>query len=290
MLAKLLQHFGNRFRSIEGGHSSGEGCQVCLHLQQGAWLIMLNLTDVFWHVPVHMRLHQFLAFQAWAQVFQFTVTLFGISVVPRVFTKLMKTVANVFVEPEHQWCLRPRWLVSNISHLGTGKIIDKRARELAEAMDFSFNLLMSSLVPFQHLVLWGMLCDMVSMMVLLSADNYFPICWERFRVLMTLSMSHKQWESLLGSLNNVAEVVPQERLCNRHLCMVVFPSKPRDLHSHVPTLAEIASSLVSSRIPGVITSLVSSSSYSVYLLSCNRFQIGVPVLHGTPKRGCLEEL
>lgn len=71
---------------------------VHLGLRQGDWMAFLDLKDAYWHVPIHPRFRRFLAFQAGSETWQFTRLPFGLSIAPRVFTRLSMVVAQQMAE------------------------------------------------------------------------------------------------------------------------------------------------------------------------------------------------
>ena len=54
-------------------------------IQKGDWVISVDLTDAYLHVPIHQLSRKFLRFCYQDEVFQFRVLPFGLSVSPRVF-------------------------------------------------------------------------------------------------------------------------------------------------------------------------------------------------------------
>lgn len=68
--------------------------QVRLRLRRHHWLATLTLLDFNWHIPIHPRFRRFLTFQVGEETFQFIRLLFGLSIAPRVFTKVVKAVAQ----------------------------------------------------------------------------------------------------------------------------------------------------------------------------------------------------
>ena len=56
-------------------------------IQKGDWVISLDLTDAYLHVPIHPSSRKFFRFCYQDEVFQFRVLPFGLSVSPRVFTR-----------------------------------------------------------------------------------------------------------------------------------------------------------------------------------------------------------
>ena len=58
------------------------------------WAVSVDLTDAYLHVPIHPISRKYLRFVHDHQVYQFTALPFGMSLSPRVFTKLMNVIAT----------------------------------------------------------------------------------------------------------------------------------------------------------------------------------------------------
>jgi len=64
-----------------------------LSIQKGDWVISVDLTDGYLHVP-HPSLRKFLRFCYQDEAFQFPVLLFCLSVSPRVFTHVVDAMTT----------------------------------------------------------------------------------------------------------------------------------------------------------------------------------------------------
>uniref|UniRef100_A0A803TRP3 ribonuclease H n=1 Tax=Anolis carolinensis TaxID=28377 RepID=A0A803TRP3_ANOCA len=62
-------------------------------LPDGAWFASIDLKDAYFHVAIAPQHHRYLAFMVAQKAFCFRVLPFGISIAPRVFTKVMAVVA-----------------------------------------------------------------------------------------------------------------------------------------------------------------------------------------------------
>ena len=58
-------------------------------IQKGDWVISVDLTEAYLHVPIHLSTRMFLRFLWQKKVFQFRVLPFGLSVSLRVFTRMV---------------------------------------------------------------------------------------------------------------------------------------------------------------------------------------------------------
>ena len=61
-------------------------------LQQGEWVTSLDLTDAYFHLPIHPRFQKYLRFNVGDRSYQFTALPFGIAMAPLEFTMVAKEV------------------------------------------------------------------------------------------------------------------------------------------------------------------------------------------------------
>ncbi|XP_076052207.1 uncharacterized protein LOC143031779 [Oratosquilla oratoria] len=121
--------------------------QVRATLSKEDWLASLDLQDAYWHVPIHTRFRRFLAFQVGTETYQFTRLPFGLSLAPRIFTKLSKIVTSVLADQGVATLVYlDDWLVYSPSREKTLTSVLVAVRVLGE-MGFLLNLPKSSLVP-----------------------------------------------------------------------------------------------------------------------------------------------
>ena len=123
-------------------------------IQKGDWVISLDLTDAYLHVPIHPSSRKFLRFCYQDEVFQFRVLPFGLSVNPRVFTRvvdvMMAHVRSLGLQVHHyldDWLLRNQQLdhlrtqTQGLLHLTTrlGWIPSLEKSELSPTQDLSLS-------------------------------------------------------------------------------------------------------------------------------------------------------
>ena len=65
---------------------------IRLSLQKGDWMTSLDLSDAYFHIPIHRRSRRYLRFVFDSKVFQFQALPFGLSVSSYVFTRVLKMV------------------------------------------------------------------------------------------------------------------------------------------------------------------------------------------------------
>ena len=190
---------------------------VRLALRPGCYMASLDLKDAYWHVPIHRSYRPYLAFSAGGRVFQFRVMPFGLNIAPRVFTRILRPVHQALVREGVQVLMYlDDWLIYASSSEDCLRMV-KRTLEVGRGMGLLFNLEKSHLLPTQSLQWLGMSWDSVACDLSLSGENRRRCRMKLFRTVHASSISLRQWESLLGSLNYAAQVVPLGRLRTRRL-------------------------------------------------------------------------
>ena len=59
-----------------------------------AWMVILDLKSLYWHVPIHPKYQILLGFKIEDQAYQFTAVPFGLNIAPRIFTKLCSVIVK----------------------------------------------------------------------------------------------------------------------------------------------------------------------------------------------------
>ncbi|MPC59088.1 hypothetical protein E2C01_053103 [Portunus trituberculatus] len=101
-------------------------------------------------------------------------------------------------------------------------------------MGFRVNVPKSTLTPTQTLVWLGMEWDTARARLRLSPENASKIHRRLFRASVSRTMTRRQWEAILGSLNFAAEVCPLGRIRHRRLV--------REINSAIPIYPRTPSS------------------------------------------------
>ena len=186
-------------------------------IRPGDWAVSLDLSDAYFHVPIHPSSRKYLRFCANNEVFQFRALPFGIATAPRVFTKLMATVA-AYLRRNGSSVIQyfDDWLLLHQDPL----ILETH---LLSCWDQVLNLGLlvnpekSDLIPSQDFVFVGMnfLTDRNLVRIPLSrAQN---LCERVQETLLSKHISARTFLSLLGILNAAADFVPLGRLHVRPL-------------------------------------------------------------------------
>ena len=113
----------------------------------------------------------------------------------------------------------------------------QRTLQVGTDMGLAFNRTKSQLVPTQTIQWLGMSWDSLTSTVALSEDNRLRCLKRVFRALHSITITRREWESLMGSLNHAGLIVPLGRLRTRRLLhegAKSFADMPRDTPIHFP--------------------------------------------------------
>ena len=186
-------------------------------IQQGDWMVTMDMKDAYFHVPIHEDSRKYLRFSFNGEVFQFRALCFGLSTAPQVFTRVLAPLGGIVHLAGFQIILYlDDWLI-----IGRSRELVLRAKEfvlnLALELGIVINFEKSSLVPRQTIEYLGMLIDADRFWVFPSkkrTDSALSICQE---FLCSTEKQAKSWLSLLGHMSSLEKFIPGARLRMRPL-------------------------------------------------------------------------
>ena len=201
-------------------------------LPQGHWAASLDLKDAYFHIPIRRAAQKYLRFAYQGTVYQFLALPFGISTAPYVFTRVASQLAR-FLQP--LGIPLPQyiddWLTHAQSSTRTGQFMQV-ILQLTKALGWLVNLEKSDLIPTQHFTFIGVVYDLQYQLMFPRLDRYLEIQKIIRHVLLVHTVSLREWQSLLGHLQSLADQVPLGRLHTRPLHQVlasrVSPVNPPD--------------------------------------------------------------
>ncbi len=209
-------------------------------LGPGYWGATLDLKDAYLHVPIHPQSRKFLRFALQGRTFEFKVLPFGLASSPRVFTRVVKTVAEF---------LRPRgftlfvylddFLVVSRSQLALQRDLLEILALLAR-LGFIVNWKKSKLTPSQQVQFLGAQLDLAQGIVRPTVPRMMDVMACALRILSATSVQARLMLRFLGLLASLVDVVPLCRLRMRviqlHLSAYYRPWA-HPLHQPVPVSA-----------------------------------------------------
>ncbi len=172
------------------------------------WFAAIGLKDAYFHVSILPRHRPFLRFAFEGRAYQYKVLPFGLSLSPRVFTKVAEAalvpmreqgvrILNylddwlILAQSQDQLCEHRDWVLSHLSQLG-----------------LQVNWEKSKLSPMQRISFLGMELDSVSQTARLTQERAQSVlnCLNTFKSRTAVPL--KQFQRLLGHMAATAAVTP----------------------------------------------------------------------------------
>ena len=204
-------HVLNRFLAVphfkmETVHS------IRAQLHQGEYVVVLDLQDAYFHIPIRKTFQKFLKFCILGVVYKFVALCFGLSTAPRAFTMVMRAVVKYLRELGmlihaylDDWLLRNRDPALLLAQL-------EKVLQLLNRLGILVNFQKSVLEPRQRFVYLGTKFDLVRALVFPTEEALGKLqIWLQFFQESNVAPA-RAFLSFLGLLNHIADLVPLGRL------------------------------------------------------------------------------
>ena len=185
---------------------------VLLSVQEGDWMVSLDMKDAYLQVPIHPDRRKYLRFVALGRVYQFKALCFGLSTAPQVFTRVMAPVSTMLHRAGIRICSHLNdWLIQAACRVQVLQALDSVLR-LCRQLGIIVNWEKSHLEPAQRIIYLDVLLDSVSFRAspaqkrvekLLSISDEFLSC---------VDQPASSWLELLGVLASLIALIPGGRL------------------------------------------------------------------------------
>jgi hypothetical protein len=186
-------------------------------LQQGDWTISVDLTDAYFHVPIHKDSQKYLRFTHDRRVFQFVALPFGLAPAPYVFTKLMATVGQTAHKRMlHLYLYLDDSLMRNTVRQELVRQVPVLL-EIFNYLGFLRNEAKSDLVPSQRFTFLGILYDLLLALAMIPEDRWLKLKTTISTILKDRHNPARNWCVALGILTSVQDLVCLGKLHLRRL-------------------------------------------------------------------------
>ena len=181
-------------------------------LKKGDYAVTLDLTDAYFHIPIHAEFKKFLRFKFLGQSFQFRAMPFGLRSAPRVFTKIM-SVLGAFLRKKiiHIFMYLDDWLLINSDKAILLKQLEN-VLDLVQGLGLLVNLKKSMLTPTQNLEYSGAKFNLIDGVVTPSETRFQNM----LEIIQNLLLIHQTQAvvilRLLGLMASCIYLVPMGRL------------------------------------------------------------------------------
>ena len=186
-------------------------------IRPGVWMVIVDLKDAYFAIPVHREHRKFLRFRFKGKTFEFNCLPFGLSSSPWVFTKTLKPAAALF------WELRVRLIIYMDDILVSGESLQQLQDHaggltyLLECLGFIINTKKCTLKPTQELEFSGSQVNTIRMELKLPGEKMKNICLEAGKLLGEGCITVRTLSLLLRKMNAASQVIPHAPLFSCHL-------------------------------------------------------------------------
>jgi len=215
---------------IKAEHFKMEGLHLLPSLiQQGDWMVKLDLKDAYLQVAIHPHYHHFLQFQWQGSTYQFKCLPFGLSVAPRVFTKLLKPVVGLLRQAGTRLIIYLDDLLILHQSKEVLEVLVIQTCQLFEGLGLMINKKKSHLLPVQNLEFLGFQVCSNTMRFVIPKEKLRKIRQDAHYLLQQSTVSVRELARFVGKTSATVRAIPTAPLHYRaiqRLMNSVSPSTP----------------------------------------------------------------
>ena len=198
-------------------------------IQKGNWMVSMDVSDAYFHIPIHQFSRKYLRFTFNLKTYQFGALCFGLTTAPQVFIRVLAPLAKIVHLAGFQILLYlDDWLV-----IGRSREEVLRARDfvlkLAQELGILINLEKLYLVPTQVLDYLGRTIDTNRFWVSPTEKRTKSAQQILEGFLASGEQQARSWQSLLGHLSSLEKFIPGS--CLRMRLLQFFLNKTWDKSS-----------------------------------------------------------
>ena len=177
-------------------------------IQEGDWMIKLDLKEAFHSVPVTLDHQRYLAFLWDGKCYVYCVLPFGLGPAPRVFTKITKPI---LVHIRQNLVIRCVMYSDDILIFGRTKTdcLQKanKVMTVLQELGFTINIKKSILEPTQQIEFLGLILDSIQMKVFLPEPKVLDLIESCQAILSVTSLTARSLASLQGKMSSCLHAV-----------------------------------------------------------------------------------
>ena len=185
---------------------------IASNITEPLWGCTIDLTDAFFHVPIHWFFQMFFAFVVDNRIFVFQFMPFGLSTAPWTFTRIIKPVKALV----HKLSIRLHSFLDDFFLLASSpeglSRITAFILALFRRLGFLVNPKKSNLFPSQKVEYLGVIFHLDSLQLSLPQSKILSISSLCRNTSIISHRSRRQLESFLGLLSWASSLVPLGRL------------------------------------------------------------------------------
>jgi hypothetical protein len=206
-------------------------------MRQGMWATSIDLSDAYYHIPIHPSFRKYFRVALLGKVFQFRAMPMGLNVAARVFTKMTMELLKVVRQRGiviHAYI--DDWMVKGYSP----EMVQEQTLEVVQMCQnwgFMVNLNKSELTPTQDIQYLGVQFDLNRGLALPPVKRLEDMETHIQSIIFKGGASARSWHSLLGKLGSIMRQVPLGALHRRPLqrwLMSQWSQVSQDWESWIP--------------------------------------------------------
>lgn len=171
-------------------------------MRGGLWTTSIDLSDAYFHIPIHKLYRKFLRVALFGKVWQFRAMPMGLNVSARVFTKVVLEMLKV-LRKEGIWVhAYLDDLLIRHKDKGVLETQTKRVWNLCQELGFLVNKEKSDLVPKQRFTYVGVSFDLVTGIAGVPLERLEKLEGAIEKILERRTATAREWMSLLGLMSS----------------------------------------------------------------------------------------
>lgn len=174
---------------------------ILLAINTKDWMLLMDLSNAYLHIPIHPGFQKYLRFAVGQQHFQYQSLPFGISMAPRMFTKILLPMIAYLREKG----LRVHHYLNDILLLANSQqlLLQHRGILISTLHQFGWiiNWNKSSLEPTQSMIFLGAELDTNANKVVLPQGKIGQLVQKIRRLMEATHLSSRTCLSILGSMS-----------------------------------------------------------------------------------------
>jgi hypothetical protein len=201
-------------------------------LQEGDWMVKIDLKDAYFTVPMAKETRKFLRFRWGGKTFQFRVAPFGLAPIPRMFTKILKPIVAMLRRIGIRLLIYLDDLI--IMNQKPGILLKDLHTTiwLVQCLGFMINWAKSVLIPTQEIMFLGFSVNSIRMMLALPEEKIKTIQAQCQEMLSAGETTVRTLAQLVGKLTASVLAVLPAPLHYRQLQMLQAKSLLRSNQSY----------------------------------------------------------
>lgn len=191
--------------------------QIRAALQPGHWAFSIDLTDAFFHIPIHRDSRRYLRFEFQGKIYQYRALPFGLKTAPWVFTAVMSQVLLMKETRDINIHLYlDDWIIPVPDFL-TGLDQSWTLVNLCQTLGLLVNQDKSDLIPSQIFIHLGALYNLQTYRVCMTPENKTVLSQLGHKFLSHNALPARTWLSLIGFLNSQEKLTEFGRMRIRQI-------------------------------------------------------------------------